>query len=134
MAFGAGADCSVIVGLADGMALLAARCDGWMTFRHREWIGPALDASGLVSFAERNLFRRQAIFSMYRGPAGSGVAAPQEFLINALMARAAIAGCEVLADLKAVMIHLLLAGSRLVTLEAVDSLVRVFRHLVLVDH
>jgi len=101
-----------------------------MPFREHERIRRPLCAARLKLLAERNLLRTQTFFPMYCGPARGSVAAPQELLIDALVTRPAVAGCEVGADHKSVMIDLLLARTRLMTVEAVHALLCVGGHLV----
>ena len=96
--------------------------DGRMAFRHRERIGRALGAAGLELLAEGDLLRRQACGAVNRGPARRGVTAAQKFLVDVFVARAAIAGGEMVADDEAVMVLFVLAGGGLVAIEAVDVL------------
>jgi hypothetical protein len=61
------------------------------------------------------------------------VATAKEFLIDAFVARAAIAGGQMGADREAVVIHLLLAGAGLVAVQAIDALLRMGGHLVFMN-
>ena len=62
------------------------------------------------------------------------MAASKEFLIYAFVAGSAIASGEMGADGETVVLHLLLAGTGLVAVEAIDALLRVRRHLVFMDN
>jgi hypothetical protein len=59
--------------------------------------------------------------------------AAKEFLVYAFVTRAAITGGQMGADCEAVVIHLLLAGTRLVAVEAIDALLCVSGHFVFMD-
>ena len=130
--FGASADRAVVVRLADCVALLAAGRDGRMPLRKCQRVGRTLGASRLELFAEGNLLRTQALFAVDRGPTRRGVAAAKKFLIDAFVAGAAIAGSQVGADHKSVVIDLLLAGTGLVAVETIHALLRMDGHLVFV--
>jgi hypothetical protein len=132
VARGAGADGAVVVGLADGMALLAAADHGRSAFGDDEGMRRPLRSARLKLLRERNLLRREALFAVDGGPRGRGVAAAEEFLILGLVAGTAIAGGKVRRDHEAVMIELLLARRGLMAVEAVDALARVRGHFVLV--
>ena len=77
---------------------------------------------------------RQTLLAVDGGPARSGVAAAQKFLVDAFVAGAAVAGGQMSADHEAVVIDLLLVGSRLVAVQAIDALLCVGGHLVLMHH
>ncbi len=62
------------------------------------------------------------------------MATAQEFLIDAFVTGAAVAGRQMRADHESVMIDFLLAGGGLMAVQAVDALLRVSRHLVFVHH
>lgn len=132
--FGAGADGAVVIWFSNGVALLASGRDGWMPFGDDQRIWRALGCTGLKLLAEGDLFRSQALFSVDGCPAWRGVAAAQVFLVDALMACAAVSGSEMRADDEAVVIDLVLSGGGLVAIEAVDALSGVGGHFVLVDH
>ncbi len=91
-------------------------------------------ASGLVLLAEVDLCGAEALLAIDGGPTGRGVAAVQELLVDALVATAAVAGGELGADDKAVMVLLLLAFGGLVAVQAVDAFFGVGAHLVLMHH
>lgn len=67
------------------------------------------------------------------GPTRRRVAATEEFLIDVLVAGAAIASRKVSANHKSVVIDLLLAGPGLVAVETIHIFLRVNRHLVFVN-
>lgn len=115
------------------MALLASRFDGRMPLRQCQRVGRTFRAAWLKLFAEGNLFRTQALFSMDGGPTRRRVAATEEFLIDVLVAGAAIASRKVSANHKSVVIDLLLAGPGLVAVETIHIFLRVNRHLVFVN-
>ena len=125
---------SVLVGLADCVALLTAGRGCRMTFRKHERIRRAFRPSWLELFAEGDLLRTQALLAAHGGPTGGGVAAAKKFLIDAFVAGTAIPSCQMGADGKAVVIHLLLARPRLVAVEAIYTLLRVGGHLVFMDN
>ena len=102
-------------------------------FRTTKRIWRAFGAAGLELLAERHLLGAQALLAVDRGPAGSRVAAAQKLLIDAFVARAAVAGGQIGADHEAVVVLLLLAIRRLVAVQAVDALPGVDAHLVFVD-
>jgi hypothetical protein len=104
-----------------------------MPFRKDERVWWALRATRLELLAERHLLRTQALLSMDCGPTGSCVPAAQELLIDAFVAGAAITGSKVSTDDKSVVIDLLLIGTGLVAVEAINALLRVGRHLVFMD-
>ena len=79
-------DRSIIIGLADGVALLATRSRGRVSFREHQRIGWPFCAARLELFAEGNLFRTQTLLSVDGGPTGSRVTAAKKFLIDAFMA------------------------------------------------
>lgn len=105
-----------------------------MPFRKDEGIRRTLGSARLKLFAKRNLFGAQTFFPMNSGPTWGSVAATQEFLIDAFVARAAIAGSQMCADREAMMVDFLLAWSRLVAVEAVDALFRMGGHFVFVHY
>ena len=98
MALGASPNRSVVIGFADCVALLAARSCCRMSFRKNEGVRWPLGASRLELLAEGDLFRAQALFSVDRGPTGRGVSAAKEFLIDAFVAGAAVAGGQMSGD------------------------------------
>ena len=75
-----------------------------MSFRKHQRIWWPLCAARLELFAERNLFRTQALFSVDGGPTGSRVAAAEKLLIDAFVAGTAIAGGQMSADDESVVI------------------------------
>src|SRR6266702_186801 len=95
-------------------------------------MGRTTGTSRLVLFGEGDLLRSQTFLSVDGTPRGGGMAATQEFLVDALMATAAVAGSQMGTDHEAVMVHLLLSVCRLMAVEAVDSLAGVGAHLVFV--
>lgn len=105
-----------------------------MPFRRCEWIGWTLCATRLELLAESDLLRRKPLLTMNRGPARGSVTATQELLINTLVARAAVACRQMRADDESMMIGLLLALRRLMAIQAVHTLFRMGRHLVLVHY
>ena len=133
VAFRAAADGSIFIRLADGVALFAATIDRYMPFRHCECIWLALCTARLKLLTECNLLWRQALFPVNSGPARSGMTASQKFLVDGLMAGAAIAGGEVSADHKTVMIKLLLPRPGLVAVQATHTFFGVCRHFIFVD-
>ena len=124
---------SVVIGLADCVALFATRSGRRMSFRKNEGVRWALRASRLELFAEGNLLRGQAFLPVDGGPTGSCVPAAQELLIDPFVAGTAITGSKVSTDDESVVIDLLLIGTGLVAVEAIDALLRVGRHLVFMD-
>ena len=124
---------SVVIGLADSMALFATGCGGRMPFRKHKRIGRPLRAAGLKLFAECNLLWSQAFLAVDGGPAWSGMAATKEFLVDALVAGAAVSRGQMGTDHKPVVIDLLLAGARLVAVKTIDTLLRMGRHFVFVN-
>ena len=62
------------------------------------------------------------------------MATAKELLIDPFVAGAAIARRQMSADYESVMIDFLLAGGGLVAIEAIDTLLRMSRHFVFVDH
>jgi hypothetical protein len=72
------------------MTLLAAGCSSRVPLRENQRIGRALRSTWLELLAERYLLRTQALLSMDCGPTRSGMAAAQELLIDAFMARPAV--------------------------------------------
>jgi len=125
---------SIIIGLADGVTLLATGCSGGMSLRNHQRIRRTLRPAWLELFAEGNLLRTESLFAVDGCPAWSRVPAAQKFLIDAFVTGAAIAGRQMGADHETVMIDFLLARSGLVTVKAVDALFRVGRHLILVNN
>ena len=125
---------SVIVGLADRVALFATGRGCRMSFWKHERIRRTLRAAWLELFAEGNLFRTKPFLTVNGGPTGSRVATAQEFLIDAFVAGAAVSSCQMRADHESVMIDFLLAGGGLVAVEAIDALLRMSRHFVFVNH
>ena len=105
-----------------------------MPFRKHQRIRRPLRPTGLKLLAERNLLRTQTLFSMYRGPARGGVAAPQELLVNAFVTGPAVAGRQVGTDDKSMMVDFLLTGTRLMAVKAIHALLCMGGHLVLVDN
>src|SRR5262249_7642737 len=89
--------------------------------------------SGMKALGERDILGLETALAEDGRPRDGGVAAPQEFLIDGVVARAAVAGRELRDDGEAVMILTLLSGSRLMAIEAVDALSRVRAQLVFVD-
>lgn len=124
---------SVVIGLTDCVALFAAGRGRRMPFRQHERVRRTLRATRLELFAEGNLLRTQALFTVDGGPTWRSVAAAKEFLVDGFVAGAAIARSQMGADRKAVVIDFLLAGARLVAVEAIDALLRVGGHLVFMD-
>ncbi len=104
-----------------------------MAFRQRERIGRPIRAAGLKLLTEGDLFLAQSCGAVNCCPARRGVPAAQKFLVDVFMARAAIAGGEMIADDESVMVHFVLARGRRVAIEARDVLARVDRHFVFVD-
>ena len=131
---GAGADGAILIGFADGVALLAARRDGRMSLRKSQRIGWTLGATGLKPLAKGYLLNTQPLLSVHSRPTRRCVPAAQEFLVDAFVARAAVSCGEMGADHKAVMIHLLLVRGRRVAVQAVHALLCVRGHLVLMHH
>src|SRR6185503_9314926 len=134
VALGAGADGAIVVGLADGMALLAACCDCRMSFGQCERIRRSFGAAGLVGFGKVDLLGREPLGSMHGGPARHRVAAAQVFLIDGLVAAAAVPCRQMFTDDEAVVVDLLLAGRGLVAIEAVHTFLGMIGHFVLVDN
>ena len=130
MAFGAGADGAIVIGLADCVALLTTGRGCRMSFRKHKRVRRALCATRLELFAEGNLLGTQAFLTVDGGPTRGGVAAAEEFLIDAFVAGAAIAGGQVSTDNESMVIDLLLAGAGLVAVEAIDVFLRVGGHFV----
>ena len=130
MALRASPNRSIIIGLADGMALLATRSRGRVSFREHQRIWWPFSAARLELFAEGNLFRTETLLAVHGGPARCRVTTAKEFLIDAFMAGAAIAGGQMSADRESMMIDLLLIGSRLMAVKAIDTLPSVSGHLV----
>jgi hypothetical protein len=122
----------IVIWLSDGVALLAAGCDGRVPFSECEWIWRTLGAAGLELLAESDLFRRETLFAVHRSPTWRGVAAPQELLVDAFVAGSAVPRGQMGTDHKAVMIRLLLSGRGLVAVEAVYALFRMGRHFIFV--
>lgn len=73
------------------MALLAPGCGCGVAFRKHQRIRWPLRSAWLELLAEGDLLRTQAFFTVDGGPAWSGMAATKEFLIDALVAGAAVA-------------------------------------------
>lgn len=88
--------------------------------------------TGLVSLGEFDLFRPEAFFSEDCGPRWRRVAAPEKFLVDRLMAAAAVAGRQLGRKRKPVMLFPLLSVCRLMTVEAIDALPRVSADFILV--
>ena len=130
MALCTGPNRSIVIGLADGVALLATRSRGRVSLRKHQRIRRPLCAAWLKLLTERNLLRTQTLLSVDGGPAGSRVTAAKEFLIDAFMAGTAIAGGQMSADRESMMIDLLLIGCRLMAVKAIDTLASVSGHLV----
>jgi len=101
-----------------------------MPFREYERVWRTLRATWLELLAESNLLEAQPFLAMDGCPTGCGMATAQKLLIYAFVARTAVAGGQMRADYEAVVIGLLLTWTRLVTIEAVDTLLRVSGHLV----
>lgn len=104
-----------------------------MPFRKDEGVWWALCATRLELLAEGDLLRTQAFLPVHGGPARCRMTAAKEFLINAFVAGAAIASGEMSADSEPVVINLLLAGAGLVTVQAINALLRMSGHLIFVD-
>jgi hypothetical protein len=124
---------SVIVGLSHGVALFATGRGCRMPFWKHQRIRWTLRSAWLELLAERDLLCTQAFFTVNGGPTWSCMATTQEFLVDAFVTGAAIASCQMRADHEAVMIDFLLACGRLVTVKAIDALLRVSRHFVFVN-
>src|SRR5665213_4329554 len=105
-----------------------------MPFRQRERIWRSLYSTRLIRLAECNLFCGERLGAMDCCPTGGRVPAAYEFLIDVLVARAAIARSQVVADSKPMMVHLLLSGRGLVAIKAGDALLRVHGKFVVMDH
>jgi len=133
MAFCATTNRTVVVRPSNGVALLATGGNCGMPLRQRERIRWTLGASGLELLAEGNLFSTQSLLAMHGGPTGCGVAAAKKLLIDTFVAGAAVAGGQVGADHKPVVIHLLLARAGLVTVQAIHTLLCMDRHFVFVN-
>src|ERR1051326_6711723 len=130
---GAVADGAVGVGLAHAVTFLAAAGHGRSAFELDEGMWRTAGGGGLISFRKIYLLGREAFLAVDCGPGGSGVAAAQELLIDAVMAAAAVSSGQLGGDDEAVMILFFLAGSGLVALEAVDAFAGVRAHFVFVD-
>ena len=126
-------DGSVVIGFANGVALFATGGGSGMSFREHQGIRCPLRASGLELLAEGDLLSAQAFFAVNGGPAWGGVATAKKFLVDALVAGAAVAGRQVGGDHESVMINFLLIGAGLMAVEAVDALFSVGRHFVFVN-
>lgn len=133
VALRASPDRSVVIGLANGVTLLAARCRCGMSFGEHQRIRRPLGAAWLKLLAEGDLLRTQALFTVHSRPAWSGMAATKEFLINGFMAGAAVSRCQMCADDEAVVINLLLAGAWLMAIKAIHTFPGMSRHLVFVN-
>jgi hypothetical protein len=134
MALRASSNRTVAVGLANCMALLATGSGCRMAFRKNEGVRWPLRASRLELLAERDLFWTEAFFSVNRGPTRRGMAASQEFLIDAFVTGTAVAGGQVSGDGESVVIHFLLIWTGLVAVQTVDALLGMGAHLVLVHY
>lgn len=130
MAGGAGPDGAVVVGLAHGMALLAARRHGRAALSMNKRMRRPLGAPWLVLLTESYLLRRQAFFAVDGSPRWSSVTAAEELLIDALVTAAAVSRREVLADDEAMVIDRLLAFGWLMAIEAVHAVLGMGAHLI----
>jgi hypothetical protein len=124
---------SVFIRFSDRVALLASRGGRRMPFGKHQRIGRTFRSAWLELLAERDLLRRQSLFTVNRRPTWRCVAAAEKFLVNAFVAGAAVSGSQMGADYEPVVIDFLLAGSRLMAIKTVDALLRVCGHLVFVD-
>src|SRR5215469_17231790 len=118
MACCAGADGAVVIWLADSVALLAATHHRRRAFRRDEWMRRAFRSSGLILFCEGDLFRLQSLLAINRRPGCCCVTAAQEFLINTLVAGAAVSRGKMCGDYESMMVLLLLAFRWLVAIKA----------------
>jgi hypothetical protein len=134
MALRASPDRSIVIGLTNCMALLATGSGCGMAFRKNEGVRWPLRATRLELLAEGDLFRTEAFFSVDRGPARRGMSATEEFLIDAFVAGAAVAGGQMSGDRKSVVIYFLLIRTGLVAVKAIYALLRVGAHLVFMHH
>ena len=128
------ANCSVFVGLADGVALFTTGSGRRMPFGKHERIRRPSCAAWLKLFAKGYLFRSEALFALHGGPTGSSVTAAKKFLIDAFMAGAAVTSCQVSADDESVVIDFLLARGGLVAIQAIYAFLRMSGHLIFVNH
>jgi hypothetical protein len=128
-----GSNRPVVIGLADSMALLATGCGGRMPFWKHEGIRRSFGTARLELFAECNLLWSQSFFTVDGSPAWGGMATTKEFLVDALVAGATVSRAQMSTDYKPVVIDLLLVGSGLVAVKTIDALLRMGRHLVLVN-
>ncbi len=105
-----------------------------MSLGESERIRRTLGAAWLELFTVRDLFGTEPLLPVNRCPTRSSVPAAQELLVDAFVAGAAIARSQVRADDKAVVIDLLLSGTRLMAVKTVDAFLCMCGHLVLMDH
>ncbi len=133
VARGARADGSVLVRLADAVALSAAARGRGRSLELCQGVGRAPGAAWLIALRELDLFRLQPLLTEDRGPRSRRVAAPQELLVDRLVTASTVPRRQLCRDDETVMVFFCLTVSRLMTVEAVDALLRVPAQLVLVD-
>src|SRR5215470_5065895 len=133
MACRAGADRAIVVRLPDAVTLFASAGHCRWPFKSREGMRWTFDSSRLVGLGKIHLFRSKCSLSAHSGPRYGGVAAVQELLIDVFMAAPAIAGSKGADDGKPVVSLAFLSIRRLVAVQAIDALLRMFAHFVFVD-
>lgn len=122
---------SVIMWFPNRMTTCAATSDRGRPLQPRQCIRWTLDVARMQFLRELYLLGGKPTLTEYRGPRGSRVPASHKFLINLLMADAAVCRCDMCRNLKSIMINLvfLLAFLRLVAIEAGYALRCVLAHL-----
>lgn len=92
MAFGTGPDGAVGVGLADGVAALAAHLPRRFALQLGELVGRPLDRAFVEFLGELDLLFRKVLGAVDGRPGGGRVAAPQELLVLRGVALTAVFG------------------------------------------
>jgi len=134
VAGGTRADGPIVIWPADAVTLIATARHGRCPFERGEWMRRALGVSRMVLLSEVGLFGRDPAFPIDCRPRNRGVTAAEEFLIDGLVAPAAIRGRQVLGDHESVVVIPFLISCRLMALQTTHVLLRMHAHLVFVNN
>src|SRR6478752_9770853 len=134
VATGAGSNGAVGIGFANAVALFAATGHRRSTFELHERVRRPPGASGLIGLRQVHHLRSESFFPIHRRPGGRGMAAMEELLVDLLVATAAISGGQAgRRNREAMMVFLLLALCRLMTVQTVHAFLRMLAQFVFVN-
>jgi hypothetical protein len=131
---GAIADGSIFIGSADAMATRATTFSCGRTFERSQRVGWPLYAAWLILFRKGYLLRCETLLAPDCCPRGGCMSAPKELLVYGIMTSAAISRSDGSIDHKSIVICSFLSLCHLMTIEAINTFLRMSAHLELMDY